>query len=201
MTLKSLAVFKQILAALCIGAPLSLFIPACAAESNDTVDMEEDVDSAEQAVSSPATLKVKVNGSWKSVGCSNGVPKANGSSDKWVIDDRKLRNQAGSYLYCPEGQPDGKQCTCKAANFEKYHAITKADFDNHSSNREFGNSLTTALAAKGAMYIFPNNAHEFCLGVNASSVIFNKDGGDDGSHYESTHAGKCNEWCYGSGCP
>jgi hypothetical protein len=51
------------------------------------------------------------------------------------------------------------------------------------------------------MYIFPNNGHEFCLVVGSNDIIENKDGGDDGSHHESTHKGKCNEWCFGDGCP
>ncbi len=205
MTTKNFAVFKQTLAALCIGAPLSLFIPACAAESYETLDteldMEEDAESTDQAYTASA-LKVRVSGVWKRVGCSGGtVAKANGSSDTWTIVDRRLKNQNGVYLHCAEGLPDGKTCQCVSGSGEAYHAITKADMNVDASQRVHGNSLSTTLAAKGTMYIFPNNAHEFCLGVNSSSEIFNKDGGDDGSHHESTHAGKCNEWCFGSGCP
>jgi hypothetical protein len=206
MNIRFLGFFKHTLATLCIGAPLSLFVPACAADPSETTDLEmeeedEELESTEQAATGSA-LKVRVSGVWKRVGCTGStVPKANGSSDTWTIVDRKLKNQNGVYLYCGEGWPDGKKCVCSSGSSEAYHAITKADMNVHESKRVHGNMLTTTLAAKGTMYIFPNNAHEYCLGVNASSEIYNKDGGDDGNHHESTHAGKCNEWCFGSGCP
>jgi hypothetical protein len=206
MNIRVLAVFKHTLATLCIGAPLSLFVPACAADPSETTDLEmeevdEEIESTEQAVIG-SVLKVRVGTSWKRVGCSGGtVPKANGSTDTWTIVDRKLKNQNGIYLHCSEGWTSEKKCQCVSGGSEAYHAITKADMNVDASKREHGNSLSTKLAALGTMYIFPNNAHEFCLAVNSSSEIFNKDGGDDGNHHESTHAGKCNEWCFGGGCP
>lgn len=207
MNTKHAAVLKQILAALCIGAPLSLFIPACAADPSETTDLEmedddEDIASTEQAATG-SVLKVRVSGVWKKVGCSgvNAVPKAGDTSDTWTIVDRKLKNQKGIYLHCSEGWTSEKKCQCVSGGAEAYHAITEDDMNVDASKRVYGNSLTTSLAARDPMYIFPNNAHEFCLGVNSSSEIYNKDGGDDGSHHESTHANKCNKWCFGSGCP
>ncbi len=151
--------------------------------------------------SGSGNLRVNVGGNWVSVGCGSGAPRADGSSDKWEITDRKLRNQNGVYLYCAEGWADGRDCQCSSGSSERYHAVTQADFNAHSNTRKYGNSLTTTLAALGPMYIFPNNAHEFCLATGTNNIIENKDGGDDGNHYESTHKGKCNEWCFGSGCP
>jgi hypothetical protein len=151
--------------------------------------------------SGSGNLRVRVGGSWVSVGCGGSAPRADGSSDKWLIIDRKLRNQDGVYLFCDEGWADGRACECSRRNSEGYHAITQADFNVADSARKHGNSLTTSVAARGSMYIFPNNAHEFCLAVGTNSVIQNKDGGDDGRHHESSHTGRCNEWCFGDGCP
>ncbi len=151
--------------------------------------------------SGSGNLRVLTGGKWVSVGCGSGAPRADGSNDKWEITDRKLRNQKGVYLYCGEGWADGRDCQCSTGSSERYHAVTKADFNVADKDRKYGNMLTTTLAARGSMYIFPNNAHEFCLATGTNNIIENKDGGDDGSHHESTHKGKCNEWCFGSGCP
>jgi hypothetical protein len=105
------------------------------------------------------------------------------------------------YLFCDEGWADGRDCQCSRSSSEAYHAIAQADFNVSSGARKYGNGLTTSLAGRGPMYIFPNNGHEFCLVVGSNDIIENKDGGDDGSHHESTHKGKCNEWCFGDGCP
>ncbi len=146
-------------------------------------------------------LRVQVGGRWVSVGCGSGAPRADGSSDKWQIIDRKLRNQKGVYLFCGEGWPDGKDCQCSTGSSEAYHAVAQADFNVADSARKYGNMLTESVAARGPLYIFPNNAHEFCLATGANNIIENKDGGDDGSHHESAHKGKCNQWCFGGGCP
>ncbi len=146
-------------------------------------------------------LRVKVGGRWVSVGCDNGEPHANGSSDKWQIIDRKLRNQNGVYLFCGEGWPDGKYCQCSTGSSEAYHAVAQPDFNSADSTRQYGNMLKASVVeSQGSTYIFPNNAHESCLAVGANNIIENKDGGDDGSHNESTHKDRCNEWCFGSGC-
>ncbi len=147
-------------------------------------------------------LRVLTGGKWVSVGCGSGTPRADGSNDKWqIVDTRKLRNQNGVYLYCGEGWADGRNCECDKGKSEAYHAVTQADFNVNDNQRKYGNSLTNTLAARGPMWIFPNNAHEFCLAVGSNNNIQNKDGGDDGSHNESTHKGKCNEWCLDGGCP
>ncbi len=151
--------------------------------------------------SGSGNLRVKVGSRWVSVGCASGAPRADGGSDRWQIVDRKLINQNGVYLFCDEGWADGRDCQCSRSSSEAYHAIAQADFTVAASARKYGNGLTTSLAGRGPMYIFPNNAHEFCLAVGSNNIIENKDGGDDGNHHESTHKGKCNEWCLGDGCP
>ena len=146
-------------------------------------------------------LRVRVSGRWVSVGCDGDQPRANGSSDRWRLEDRKLKNQDGDYLFCDEGWADGRDCRCTSGSSEAYHAITQADWDVDAADRVHGNALTDRLTPKGPMYIFPNNAHEFCLSAGSGGIIENVDGGDDGRHHESTHAGKCDQWCMGDGCP
>lgn len=153
------------------------------------------------AATGTGNLRVQVGGRWVSVGCGSGAPRADGSSDKWQIIDRKLRNEKGVYLFCDEGWTDGRDCVCSTGSSEGYHAIGRADFNVDASARTLGNALTENLTARGTVYIFPNNGHEFCLAVGSNNIIENKDGGNDGNHHESTHAGKCPQWCLGSGCP
>ncbi len=159
---------------------------------------EEDVVSAEQAAEVFKLLRAKVGTSWVNVSC--------GGSNQWTITSGRKLKSAGSgsvYLDCAESLTDGQSCACIAseADAEAFHAITKADF-NKKSSEVSGNSLTQTLANKGPMYIFPNNAHETCVARSSGKTVVKNSGGS-GAHNESTHAGKCNEWCWGSGgdCP
>jgi hypothetical protein len=191
-------------AALLIAAPLFAGCAPLDDELGDSADAE-DYSDLEDQVTSAGNLRVKVGSAWVSVACKgNGTtPIADGTKDTWrILSDRRLINQKNLYLYCGEGWANGRNCQCSSSSSEAYHAITKADFNVDASDRKHENSLSTNLAAKGTMYIFPNNAHEFCLAVGPNKSIQNKDGGDDGNHHESTHKGKCNEWCFGSAsCP
>lgn len=162
---------------------------------------DADDDGEDRGSVGSGNLRVFVGGRWVAVGCETGEPRANGSSDQWRIDSRRLRNQDGVYLFCDEGWADGRDCECARNNREAYHAITEEDFDETNDSREHGNALNDRLAARGPMYIFPNSGHQFCLSAGRGGIIENVDGGDDRNHRESTHAEHCTRWCMGDGCP
>ena len=142
------------------------------------------------------------NGTWVSVSCDSGEPRADGGNDIWRTSGRKLLNQDDVYLYCPESYRDGDDCRCSSSRSERFHAIAHDDFNVDASDRRYPNSLGSRVTERGPMWIFPNSGHEYCLSVGRNNnVIETVDGGDDRNHHESTHQGRCNEWCLAGGCP
>jgi hypothetical protein len=152
------------------------------------------------AGSPKGNLKMRYKGgSWISVGCENGKPVANNSDTKWYRVKRQLRMEGSKIrLYCGESN---KPCKCSKTKAENFHGL--------SHDYQESNALSNAVDYPGGGFIFPNNGHQYCLGISdrqrpgeIESIRARPHGNKSHSHKKSGQDHKeCPVFCLGSACP